>query len=151
MVQGSRPGAAGELGGKPISRLLPGPPCPAPCRDSLGGDPRLEGAPSGAPGAVPMSLGARGGPGGVPRLQSAPAVSLHPVHWTPVSLRTQVTEGGTRPMFPTGLRLACVHPVHALLLSAPEQQQSADAAWRWILESLRLDGGASGDCQGRHL
>lgn len=57
-VPGRRPGAARELGGLPIAGLLPGAALPRPRRDSLGGDPWREGAPPGAPGAFPESLGA---------------------------------------------------------------------------------------------
>lgn len=42
---GARPGKAREPGGEPIARLLPGTALPRPRRDSLGGDPRREGAP----------------------------------------------------------------------------------------------------------
>ena len=44
-VRCTRPGEARELGGEPIARLLPEAALPRPCRDSLGGDPRQEGAP----------------------------------------------------------------------------------------------------------
>lgn len=57
-VWGRRTDSAQELGGEPIARLLPGAAPPRPRWDSLGEDRRREGAPPGAPGAVPLSLGA---------------------------------------------------------------------------------------------
>jgi hypothetical protein len=68
----------------------------------------------GSPGAVPRRLGARAGLGGVARLGSALAASLRPIHWTPVSLRIQVTEGGTPGQCPPRV------PVLTLLFSATE-------------------------------
>lgn len=103
-VQDSRPGTARELGGEPISRLLPGAALPRPAPGQPGRGPAAGGRAAWCSRCSSHEPGGHGGPGGVARLQSAPAVSLRPVHWTPVSLRTQVTEGGTRPVFPTGLR-----------------------------------------------
>lgn len=93
----SRPGAARELGGEPISRLLPGAALPRPAPGQPGRGPAAGGHAAWCSRCSSHEPGGHGGPGGVARLQSAPAVSLRPVHWTPVSLRTQVTEGGTRP------------------------------------------------------
>lgn len=115
----SRPGAARELGGEPISRLLPGAALPRPAPGQPGRGPAAGGRAAWCSRCSSHEPGGHGGPGGVARLQSAPAVSLRPVHWTPVSLRTQVTEGGTRPQCsPRVSASRAVHPVHALLLSA---------------------------------
>lgn len=141
----ARPGEVRELGGEPIARLLPEAALPRPRRDSLGGDPRRE---SRHAGCSRCSSQALGGPprwlGRCSSLRSALAASLRPVHWTPVSLRIQVTEGGTPGQCPPRV------PTHTLLLSAAEPR-SLGATWRCKLESLLLDSGASDNCQGRHL
>lgn len=113
-VQRTRPGETKELGGEPIARLLPESLCPASARTAWAGtrDERVRRA--WCSRCSSQALGGPRWPGRVACLGSALDSSLRSIHWTPVSLRIQVTEGGTPGQCPPRV------PVHTLLLSVAE-------------------------------